>query len=118
MAAIPLPPRQSWPSAIVDLAIIASVLFLALNKDKVDGHAYLVLSQIAMVRFGVAVHKSRSGDGGEGGGGSSGQYRQVRVPDETPKRDDSTFVRRGSLVPSSAVFGVVLAITVVMMVAR
>lgn len=71
--------KQSWPSAFVDTAIIASVVALCFVPN-VSPMAWSVLGQIALVRFGVAVTKQAFGNanGGvppsdrSGGNGSSG----------------------------------------------
>ena len=125
--------KQSWPSATVDLGIILAIIVLAFHKA--DGQVWFVLSQIALVRFGVAVHKTASGtiaqlSGGGGGGGGpssgggsgSGQMRSVQVPPETPHRNESTFPRAPrmspALIPSTLIAVAVILSAAISLAAR
>lgn len=129
--------KQSWPSASVDLGIILAIIVLAFHKA--DGQVWFVLSQIALVRFGVAVHKTASGTiaqmssggGGNGsgggpnsgnGGGGSGQMRSVQVPPETPARNESTFPRAPrmspALIPSTLIAVAVILSAAISLAAR
>lgn len=74
--------RQSWPSAVVDVAIVAAVVGLSFVPT-VSPLAWSVLTQIALVRFGVSMAKQAlGGTQGGGSGPSSGSG------DPPPDRDD------------------------------
>jgi len=100
------PQNQSARSVFIDAMCLVTVCFLACF-DKIDRPltAILLLGFFQARGFVGAAGKFIAGQG-SGGGGGSGASQEIpavkpseRVP-ETPKRDDSTFVKRATLSDS------------------
>lgn len=89
--------RQSWASAVVDVAIVAAVVGLSLVPT-VSPLAWSVLTQIALVRFGVSMAKQAFGSSGGGGNGPSSDQRTERRRDDRPTDDRES--RRATLEPA------------------
>jgi hypothetical protein len=92
--------RQSWPSATVDVSIVAAVVGLSLIPS-VSPLAWSVLTQIALVRFGVSMARqafSGSGNGSGNGNGPSSDQRTDRRRDDRPTDDRDA--RRVTLEPA------------------
>lgn len=89
--------RQSWPSAAVDVSIVAAVVGLSLIPS-VSPLAWSVLTQIALVRFGVSMAKQALGNGNGNGNGPSSDQRTERRRDDRPTDDRES--RRVTLEPA------------------
>lgn len=91
--------RQSWPSAAVDVSIVVAVVGLSLIPS-VSPLAWSVLTQIALVRFGVSMARQAfSGNGnGSNGNGPSSDQRTDRRRDDRPAEDRDS--RRVTLEPA------------------
>jgi hypothetical protein len=69
---------QSWPAAIVDVAIVGLVAMLALRGVH-EAAAWAIVSAIVGSRFGVAYGKMARAGGGDGNGGASVPPRSPRA---------------------------------------
>lgn len=119
------PQNQSARSVFIDAMCLITVCFLACF-DKIDRPltAILLLGFFQARGFVGAAGKfiagQNSGGGGSGGSGTSQEMPAVKQVPETPKRDDSTFVKRSGSTWSAYrdVFHAATYVTAIRYVAR